>query len=474
MNCPFGFDQQNAPDSDERFDPPYPAPLKKKSAGLRRLLKGWHSWIQMQYERSYRMKLGHVHMLGQHIYIPNELSLVRRVMVDEYEQFPKHEQLHRILEPLLGDSVFSTNGEVWKKQRRMMDAVFAITKLRHAFPLMQGAVDDLVQRLDQLPPGKDIVIDHEMTHVTADVIFRAILSQPLQADHAQTIYEAFIRYQDKAHKVMMLENFHLPRWWHWRDCKRSARTIRQLLADLIGERYRAFQASGEDTHHDMLSALMQAQDPESGERFDYTGLVDQISIMFLAGHETSASALTWSLYLLAKCPQLQQRMLDEYQEVIGEREPDFRDLHRLSTTLNLFNEALRLYPPVGFFMRVASHDTCMRDKQIKAGSTVMVSPWLLHRHRELWQQPDTFDPDRFARKDDPEAIRNAFMPFGAGPRICIGKAFAIQEAVLVLATLVRRYHIEPGSGPEPMPAGRVTIRPEHGVSLRLRRRAAEH
>jgi cytochrome P450 len=194
-------------------------------------------------------------------------------------------------------------------------------------------------------------------------------------------------------------------------------------------------------------------------------------MLFLAGHETSASALTWATHLLAHAPAIQARMHAEVQAQWGEREPEGSDIKGLTLTRNVFRETLRLFPPVGFMARQSAQGCPMRKKQVPKGATVVVAPWLIHRHRELWQAPDAFDPDRFEREETRESTRQAYLPFGMGPRVCIGAAFALQEATLLLATLVRRYRLQPVPGHVPQPVGRLTIRSANGVRLQLHRRA---
>jgi cytochrome P450 len=194
-------------------------------------------------------------------------------------------------------------------------------------------------------------------------------------------------------------------------------------------------------------------------------------MLFLAGHETSASALTWALYLLAKAPDIQERMHQEVVSVLGDRVPEASDMKAMELTWNVFRETLRLFPPVGFMARESAQACPMRDKTVKAGASVVVSPWLIQRHRELWDNPDAFDPDRYANDQSRESLRNAYLPFGMGPRVCMGAAFALQEAALILSSLVRAYRLEPVPGHVPQPVGRLTIRSANGVELTLHRRA---
>ncbi|MCY1546886.1 putative cytochrome P450 [compost metagenome] len=193
-------------------------------------------------------------------------------------------------------------------------------------------------------------------------------------------------------------------------------------------------------------------------------------MLFLAGHETSASALTWALYLISQCPHLQDKMLAEIQEAVGERDFELSDIKSMPAVGNVFRETLRLYPPVGFFVREAAQSQCIRDKSVKEGSPILISPWLLHRHRTLWERPDEFDPDRFDTQAGKESSKCAYIPFSKGPRVCIGAAYATQEAVLILASIVRRYRVEADPGHVPKVVGRVTIRSGNGVRVRLHRR----
>jgi cytochrome P450 len=221
---------------------------------------------------------------------------------------------------------------------------------------------------------------------------------------------------------------------------------------------------------DILQSFIDAKDEATGEAFTQEALIDQVAMLFLAGHETSASALSWATYMLAHSPAIQDRMAEEIFQVAGDRDLEVGDMRSLTLTRNVFRETLRLFPPVGFFAREAGQACVMRDKSVDAHSTVVVSPWLIQRHRKLWKMPDDFNPDRFDEAASRESIRKAYLPFGMGPRVCLGAAFALQEATLILASLVRKYRLEPLPDHTPYPVGRLTIRSSNGVRLRLRER----
>jgi cytochrome P450 len=332
----------------------------------------------------------------------------------------------------------------------------------------------MMQRLDTIArAGQEIDIEIEMTHVTADIIFRTIFSEPLTGADALRVFEAFAQYQALAPKLMLPALFGL-RWlvWPWNilRSRRAAAEIRQLLERLIRPRHQAWLAGDNGGKNDILSAFMAARDATTGAPFGFEELVDQVAMLFLAGHETSASALGWATYLMANAPDVQERMCAEALAAMGQRAPAQTDMKEMTLTRNVFRETLRLFPPVGFIARESSQRCPMRDKVVPAGASVVVSPWLIHRHRKRWPAPDAFDPDRFEREESRDPLRNAYLPFGMGPRVCLGAAFALQEATLILASIVRTFRLEPVPGHTPVPVGRLTIRSQNGVRLRIHRR----
>lgn len=455
------------------FIPPYPKPHKTKSSFFLRFFRGWHSWLHVLFEKSYSMQMGEIRQPGGSVYMVNEPKWVRHVLVDEAASFPKHELMHDLLEPLLGVSIFTTNGEVWERQRRLVDQAFTPGRIQTIFPEMQSAVDAMLSRLDEVADGSETEVDGEMTYVTADVMFRAILSASLSASDAKDIYEAFLKFQKHAQRASLLMMYHLwagPMRW---ACRIHAKKIRRILSKIIASRFEEVQAGAKVEHNDILSGLMQAVDPVKGDKFSYKETVDQVCMLFLAGHETSASALAWSLYLLSWSPKVQDRIYKEIQEHAPDGRLTFAAIRKLRLVSNVFREALRLYPPVGFFVRTSIRDTKMRDKDIPAGAPVLISPWLIQRHHILWERANEFDPDRFDSSEGKESAKCAYIPFSAGPRVCVGKAFATQEALLILASIVQRYRIDAVTSHEPKPVGRVTVRSDNGIRVKLLFRDAQ-
>lgn len=456
------------------YEPPYPKPLDHSSKrSLWNLFKrGRQSWLSTLYEGSYSGRISRVRLPGVQLFLVKIPELIKEVLVDKFEHFPKHELSETTLKPLLGESIFTTNGPVWERQRRMLDPAFGQAKLKEVFDLMRGGSNALLARLDSAKDGDVVDIEIEMTHVTADIILRTILSQPLESDGAHKIFHAFNLFQEKAVLMVQLSFFRLPLWLaprHYMTWKRAGREIRELLAVPIRERYEAYRRGETSGHKDILQSLLEVRDPLDGSAFTLPELIDQVAMLFLAGHETSASALSWSLFLISKCPEIQERLHQETRTLLGSREPEFKDVSRHRLIRNVFRETMRIYPPVGFLtFRKATGGQRLAQHDLPDGSPVVISPWLVHRHRELWERPDEFDPDRF--DGGLEQPTCAYIPFGHGPRICIGAAFAIQEAMLILASLTRRYRFEPGPGPDPEPTSRLTIRSLNGISLRVWKR----
>lgn len=456
------------------YIPPFPKPLEKSSKrSLWNLFqRGRRSWLDTLYEGSYRGEMSRVRIPGLNLFLVKLPERVKDVLVTNSSSYPKHEMIDRALKPLLGSSIFTTNGEVWERQRRMLDPAFGQAKLKDVFPLMQGGSNSLLSRLEKIPDGEEVDIEIEMTHVTADIILRTILSESLESATAVMIFEAFSEFQEKASLMIQLGFIKVPLWFAPRTYmtwKRKGREIRNLLAKSIRARYDAHQRGEPASHQDILQSLLEMRDPDDGSAFSFEELVDQVAMLFLAGHETSASALSWTLFLIAKCPDIQERLHQEARHILKDEEANFKNIHQHKLIRNVFRETMRLYPPVGFLtFRKSVGKNQLGEHEVPEGSPVAVSPWLTHRHRDLWDRPDEFDPDRFDKSAEMQSC--AFIPFGQGPRICIGAAFAMQEAMLILASLVRKFRFEPGPGPDPTPTARLTIRSLEGIKLRIRKR----
>ncbi|BAV64991.1 cytochrome P450 [Sphingobium cloacae] len=446
------------------FIPPYPEPPKSRRGLVKRFLRGWHSWIHVLFEKSYTMKMGEIRMPGQTMYIANELPLVDRILRGG-TAFPKHRELVRNLEPLIGNSVFSANGEDWESQRAMVNPAFAHTALNRSMPLMAAAVDDFLARIDAADRTKPVDIDPMMTHVAADIIFRTLFSQTLDAHRSNIIHTAFGQFQRLAHSASMLRLYGLPARWFEKRSLRPAEAIHAVFRPIVEARFDDYHRRGESPHRDILQSLVEAKHPETGAPFTLAQVMDQVSTIFLAGHETSAGTMTWALYLLAECPHVQSAARAEVRRAAGDEPLTAAMLKEMGQVRNIFRETLRLYPPVAFFPREVPCPMDMRDKHLEQGAMLVVAPWLTQRNKDHWACPHGFDPDRFDDPANAEMAKQAWFPFGRGPRVCIGAGFAQQEVTTMIAAVLRRYRLSVPRGFKPEPISRLTIRPRTGMTL---------
>ena len=248
-----------------------------------------------------------------------------------------------------------------------------------------------------------------------------------------------------------------------RDTRQSAIEIRRLIQEMTEHRQAAI-AEG-TAPQDLATKIMTTRDPQTGDTFDVAEMVDQVAIFFLAGHETSASALAWALYLLAQNPDWQDRLESPAASLT-----DFSQLAKLRLTRDVFRETLRLYPPVPMMVRETTRPETFRKRAVKAGAQVVLSPWHVQRHKRLWDTPDAFDPARWQTDAGRQSARDAYIPFSAGPRVCPGAGFAMLEGVLMLAAILRRVRVAPEDGPRPVPVAHLTVRAANGIRLRVVRR----
>lgn len=314
--------------------------------------------------------------------------------------------------------------------------------------------------------GREIDIEPETSHAAADVIFRTLFSLPIEDRLAQETFDAFRVYQRSQPILNLAALVPMPRWMprlFGRDTRASALRIRSLIRQLI--QTRADQIAAGRAPDDLATKIMTTADPVTGETFSTEEMVDQVAIFFLAGHETSASTLAWALYLVALYPEWQEKLASEAQVL---EQCEFSVMSKLRLSRDVFRETLRLYPPVPMMVREAACPEQMRNRHVRRGSQMVISPWHLHRHNRLWDNPDGFDPARWHTENGKQCQREAFIPFSAGARVCPGAGFAMIEGPLLLSRILRDYYI--AAGPVPVPVAHLTVRAKDGIRLTLTRR----
>lgn len=419
------------------------------SAQPARLYRAWMAEFRTPFFRSYMI---------------NDTDLLKTVLKDRPDDFPKSDRIGSGLRPLLGDSVFLTNGEIWKRQRRIIDPAFEGGRIKESFAAIYAAAEASVARMSSKATNEPTDIEPDTSHAAADVIFRTLFSIPIEDQIASQVFDQFRLYQ-RTQPILNLAAFvkgpsWMPRMFR-RDTKRNAAAIRGLIAQLTNNRAEAI--SDGTAPEDLATKIMTTSDPETGQTFTQEEMIDQVAIFFLAGHETSASALSWALYLLAANPEWQEKVAKEAAKLT----PEFSSVSKLKVTRDVFREALRLYPPVPMMVRENLKEESFRKRAIRRGSQIVLSPWHLHRHERMWDHPDDFDPARWETENGKTCARNAYMPFSSGSRVCTGAAFAMVEGVVLLALLARAFRFETVEGKEPVPVAHLTVRTKDGMWLRF-------
>lgn len=412
---------------------------------------------------AYELEIMSRPFMGRTSFLVNEPSAIKRVLVDNHANYGRTPATIRILRPIIGDGLFLAEGAAWKHQRRTVAPAFAPRSLdvaaRHIALVAEETVADLKAR------GTGAVdLLRVVQRLALEVAGRAFFSQGMR-EHGAAVRSAFERYGARIARPSFLD-FLLPaespspidaaRWWLARDFKR-------VLDRMIAERARI---PAEEPPRDLFDVLVGARDPETGQGFDRVQLRDQIATLTVAGHETTALSLFWCCYLLCLAPMVQEQVAAEAAAVDLSPEAAAMAVDRLPLTRAVVQEALRLYPPAFTIVRMAKGPDEIAGEAVPAGSLIVMAPWILHRHRRRWDHPERFDPTRFV-PGAPPVDRFAYLPFGIGPRVCIGAQFALMEATLVLARLVAAFRLELVGPGRVTPVAVVTTVPDRAPVFRL-------
>jgi cytochrome P450 len=390
---------------------------------------------------------------------------------------------YRPLRALIGDGLLTSEGDRWRQHRRLIQPVFSRRHVATFGPAMTGAAQRLTARWDSVPDGTVINVGAQMSAVTLDIVGRALFGSDLSGE-ANVVGRAM----DAGQRVAMLATF-VPLAWGPRStralkavARRAGHTpegIEGPVGRIVSARRAAApdpDAAGPAASQDLLGVLLAARAPDGSPLTD-AEICDEVATFMLAGHETTANTMSWTLALLSAYPSARQQLEAEVDSVLGERDPEAADADKLMWARAVVSEAMRLYPPAWTIERDALADDEVAGTKVPAGSLVAIPPYLIHRHPDFWPDPAGFDPRRFladgeaAPGNGQPAHRYAYIPFGGGRRACVGTSFAELETVLVLATIARRYRLELTVRGIPAPSANVTLRPGRTLPMRLLRRS---
>jgi cytochrome P450 len=397
---------------------------------------------------------------GKRWHMVMDPGAIREILLDRLDDYPKSVVTKNLLKPAIGESLFIAEGAHWRWQRRAAAPVFSHRNVMNLSPIMSAAAERAAQRITDAGPRAVNMLD-EMVTTTFDVIGDVTFSGGDTFDR-DSVHKAIDDYIAEAGKVSLFDILGFPDWIPRPGRLMSGAALKEMktMADSAIE---ARAKRGPEGVPDLLDLLLQGVDPETQRKMSTSELRDNLLTFIVAGHETTALTLAWSMYLVAFDQNVQDRARAEAQKVLQGRACTGADVEKLPYIRMIIDEALRMYPAAGIISRTAQKKDTLGGREILPGDTVMIPIYALGRHHQLWDDPDAFLPERFA---DRKAIdRYAYLPFGDGPRICIGASFALQEAVIILATLLSRFKFKPVAGKEPEPVMILTLRPEGGVWL---------
>jgi cytochrome P450 len=388
--------------------------------------------------------------------------LVERILLGEPALFPKTPLEKRVFAETLGDGILTSEGASWRWQRRTAAPLFRHAEILSYVPVMAEAASAQLKQWRDSAASSIQRVDRDMTAITFDVIARTMFSGDA-ISAGPVIQRAGAQYLGKISWEIAAALLRLPPWL-WHPAKRPMRLAARDLRSAVGAMLHHRRVSGLDSD-DLMGRLMRVRDPDTDTPMSDKQLIDNLLTFLVAGHETTAKALTWTLYLLARAPEWQDRVRAEVREVAGTAPIGAEHLDRLKMTRQVLQESMRLYPPAPVLTRMTSTTVELGGYAIGPGVLINIPIFALHRHRKLWDDPDRFDPDRFTPEREKKLLRTQFMPFGFGQRTCIGMSFAMIEATVLLAMLVRDARFAWDGHHAPEPVSRVTLRPKGGMPL---------
>jgi cytochrome P450 len=441
----------------ERLRPAAPIPHSRKFTRIQAVQEIGRNAVAAWGANAYRERYVYDRNWMQDFLLVNDPDGVRHVLLDNVGNYVKSRQVQRTTGPALGNGLFNADGESWKFQRRTTAPMFSMRHVTEFSPAMAAIAET---ELDNWRAGETFDAAEAMMKLTYRIITHTMFSDDVKVDY-QAMAGHFVTYLDTLGRIDVLTTLGLP---HWAPTPKRIRAghamrfFRREIGALIARRGAEIARDPASAPRDLLTLLLTARDPEGGTLFGPQEVYDNVVTFIFAGHETTANALAWTLYLLSQFPDADARVAEEVRAADG-------DISKLVYTRMVLEESLRLYPPAPFISR----DSVAADKvgpiEIRAKTSVLISPWIIHRHRELWDAPEYFDPERFAVGRREAIHRYAYIPFGAGPRICIGMGFSMQEALVCLSAILRRFRLTLVEGHPVAPLARLTLRPEFGLKM---------
>ncbi|WOH58817.1 cytochrome P450 [Bradyrhizobium sp. BWC-3-1] len=444
--------------------PPTPPRAPDDMSFLGRLAVIKRNMIATWGQRAYEEDVIEGRFFFRNSFILNRPDAIRHVLLSNYENYSRTPAGIRMLRPVLGDGLLIAEGHSWTFQRRTLAPAFTPRATANLVPHMTAVLDETIAKLDGRT-SEPVDLREIMQRMTLEIAGRTMFSFGMDR-HGPTLRNFVMEYGARLGRPYLLDMVLPLSWPSPMDFARARFRKRwtEFVAMLIAERRERGKKDGAPPR-DLFDLMDEARDPETGKGFSDEQLVDEVATMILAGHETTATALFWALYLLALDPDTQEEIASETR---GEHLDSMADIDRQKFTRAVIEETMRLYPPAFLIARAAREKDNAAGVAIGKGDIIMIAPWLLHRHEKLWDQPNAFIPRRFMSTEAPD--RFAYLPFGAGPRVCVGAPFAQAESVLALARLIGAFRVELADTGPVIPLGVVTTQPDRSPLFRITRR----
>jgi cytochrome P450 len=458
----------------EPFVPPHPEPRTVPPSTLEVIRTALRNPLELWGVPAYSEKYIKTKFLNERSIIANDPDLIRYVLVDNARNYRMATIRQLVLRPILRDGLLTAEGETWKRSRKAMAPVFTPRHIAQFADVMLEQCLKFCERFEP-PSGQKSVqreISQDMTELTYEILASTLFSNQIVGDQSDFANDVG-RLLHTMGRIDPLDMLKAPKWIprpFRTGGKKVMAKFRGMVRDTAEARRKAMRETPQNVPQDFLTLLLRAQGPNG---LTFEEIEDNIITFIGAGHETTARALGWTLYCLANAPQELDLVLAEIDDVLmqGKLPPPVEWLDRLVRTRAAFEEAMRLYPPAPSINRAAISDDRWGDLEIRKDETVLVMPWTVHRHRALWDEPDAFVPSRFWPENRIRLHRFQYLPFGAGPRICIGATFALQEAVIALGVMLSRYRFDMAAdAPAPWPVQKLTTQPEGGLHMIVTRR----
>jgi cytochrome P450 len=408
--------------------------------------------------------------LGQ-VLIVNDPEGIRRILLDNVANYPKHDLGDEFFSAMFGEGLLSAPGPTWRVHRKVMAPSFGTRAVESYAPAMIDTTVAFARHWDELPDSAEMDIAEEMKSLTLKIICRTMFSS--DADELAECARGALDFAQDSMEFGLLDVLPVigPR-----RIKRAQEAIRTHFQGMDAAIYRLIaerEKIRDEAPKDLLTRLVAAKDPDDGVGLSASEVRDEVITIFMAGHETTAVTMTWVWYLLSKHPLEEAKLHEELDAVLGGRIPTAEDLPKLPYTRMIIEEAMRVYPPApGITIREAREADEVCGFKVTPRMQIMIAPWVLHRHRRLWDDPERFDPTRFTKESSEKRPRFAYLPFGGGPRVCIGATLAMTEATLILAVLAQRFRVRLKEPQEIQLQTRITLRPKNGMMTILERRRA--